>query len=97
MVCPGQPPLGQGKQVAVSRSIVQRHMCRVPSATCVVPSSFPSLLEIMDGKFSTKSTYDHLSSDDEGNNFKYIWKAKIPYKIKKFHVALGEWCCPNYR
>ena len=39
--------------------------------------------------------YDHLSSDDEGNNFKYIWKAKIPYKIKKFHVALGEWCCPN--
>ena len=36
------------------------------------------------GKFTSKSVYDHLSSDDTGSNFKHIWKAKIPYKIKIF-------------
>ena len=36
------------------------------------------------GKFTTKSVYDHLSSEDVGPNFKHLWKAKIPYKIKIF-------------
>jgi len=34
------------------------------------------------GGFSVKSTYD--SSDDNGDSFSRIWKAKLPYKIKIF-------------
>jgi hypothetical protein len=35
-------------------------------------------------KFSVKSVYDHLTSDDSSLNYKRIWKAKIPEKIKVF-------------
>jgi len=28
--------------------------------------------------------YDHLSLDESGSNFKHLWKAKLPYKIKIF-------------
>lgn len=34
------------------------------------------------GFFSTKSMYNHLTSDESGPKFSHIWKAKIPYKIK---------------
>jgi hypothetical protein len=34
--------------------------------------------------FTTKTVYDHLTSSDNGSNYKHIWKAKIPYKIKIF-------------
>jgi len=43
-------------------------------------SSFPSGLRKV--FFSVKSTYD--SSDDNGDSFSRIWKAKLPYKIKIF-------------
>ena len=36
------------------------------------------------GYFSTKSTYDALSSNECGQTFVHIWKAKIPYRIKIF-------------
>jgi hypothetical protein len=36
------------------------------------------------GKFSVKSTYNALTSSDGGPHFKYIWKVKIPPKIKIF-------------
>ena len=36
------------------------------------------------GKFSTKTVYNHLAGDDFGSNYKHIWKAKLPYKIKIF-------------
>ena len=36
------------------------------------------------GFFSTKSMYNHLTSDESGPKFSHIWKAKIPYKIKIF-------------
>jgi hypothetical protein len=35
-------------------------------------------------RFSVKSVYDHLSRDESDPNYKRIWKAKIPEKIKKF-------------
>jgi hypothetical protein len=35
-------------------------------------------------KFSVKSIYEHLTKDDKGPNYKRIWKAKIPEKIKIF-------------
>jgi hypothetical protein len=34
--------------------------------------------------FLVKSVYEHLTSDDSGPNYKRIWKAKIPEKIKVF-------------
>jgi hypothetical protein len=34
--------------------------------------------------FTTKSVYNHLTSDEKGNNYKHIWKSRIPYKIKIF-------------
>jgi len=36
------------------------------------------------GNFSTKSVYDRLTIDDSGLSFRYIWKAKIPHRIKVF-------------
>jgi len=36
------------------------------------------------GIFSVKSTYDRLTSNDNGDSFSRIWKAKLPYKIKIF-------------
>lgn len=36
------------------------------------------------GQFTTKPVYNFLSSDDNGQSFKHIWKAKMPYKIKIF-------------
>jgi len=36
------------------------------------------------GKFSTKSVYDMLTSGETGLSFKSIWKAKIPHRIKLF-------------
>lgn len=36
------------------------------------------------GKFSVKSTYNALTNSDGGPTFKYIWKGKIPPKIKIF-------------
>lgn len=35
------------------------------------------------GRFLVKSTYEHLTSNESGRSFTNIWKAKIPYKIKK--------------
>jgi hypothetical protein len=34
--------------------------------------------------FTTKSVYNHLTSDEKGDNYKHIWKSRIPYKIKTF-------------
>jgi len=34
--------------------------------------------------FTVKSTYDKLTSDDSGDSYSRIWKAKLPYKIKIF-------------
>lgn len=36
------------------------------------------------GKFSVKTTYEHLSRDDIGGLHTKIWKRKAPYKIKIF-------------
>lgn len=36
------------------------------------------------GLFCVKTTYDHLTSDDYGDAYTRLWKAKIPYKIKIF-------------
>lgn len=36
------------------------------------------------GKFTVKSTYDHLTANESGEPNTKIWKAKIPYKIKIF-------------
>jgi hypothetical protein len=33
------------------------------------------------GTFSVKSVYKHLCRNDQGQNFKHIWQAKIPLKI----------------
>lgn len=40
------------------------------------------------GKYSVKSTYDHLTRDDAGEPYNRIWKAKIPYKVK---YSFGFW------
>ena len=42
------------------------------------------------GLFTTKSTYDWLTSGDAGMHFRHIWKAKIPYKIKIFVWLLEQ-------
>ena len=34
--------------------------------------------------FSIKSMYDHLTRDESFEPLKFIWKAKIPQKIKIF-------------
>lgn len=36
------------------------------------------------GSFTTKSVYERLTSNDQGNSYKYIWRANLPYKIKIF-------------
>jgi hypothetical protein len=36
------------------------------------------------GSFSTKSTYDMLTSAESGHSFRHIWKARIPHRIKVF-------------
>ena len=36
------------------------------------------------GRFTTKSVYDMLTYDDQGLSYKFIWKAKIPHRIKLF-------------
>ena len=36
------------------------------------------------GRFSSKSAYEHLTSAENGQGHKHIWKAKLPYKIKIF-------------
>lgn len=36
------------------------------------------------GKFTVKSMYNQLTSDEAGDSHSKIWKAKIPYKIKIF-------------
>lgn len=36
------------------------------------------------GKFSVKCLYDYTTKSDTGPSYKYIWKAKIPLKIKIF-------------
>ena len=36
------------------------------------------------GMFTTKSVYEYLERDSFGPNYKWIWKAKIPLKIKIF-------------
>jgi hypothetical protein len=42
------------------------------------------------GIFSVKSTYKHLCKNDLGANFKKIWKAKIPLKIKIFMWLVSQ-------
>ena len=37
--------------------------------------------------FHTKSIYEPLEIGLSRDNYKWIWKAKIPLKIKKLHVA----------
>jgi hypothetical protein len=34
--------------------------------------------------FSVKSVYEHLTQSDNGPDFKRVWKAKLPAKIKTF-------------
>jgi len=36
------------------------------------------------GKFSTKSVYEHISHRSCRGDFKHIWKSRLPYKIKIF-------------
>ena len=36
------------------------------------------------GLFSTKSVYEFLTKEESSNEYKHIWKAKMPYKIKIF-------------
>jgi hypothetical protein len=40
--------------------------------------------------FTVKSIYKHLCSQDFGPNFKMIWKAKIPLKIKIFMWLVSQ-------
>jgi hypothetical protein len=42
------------------------------------------------GIFTVKSIYKHLCSQDFGPNFKMIWKAKIPLKIKIFMWLVSQ-------
>lgn len=42
------------------------------------------------GRFSVKSTYEHLTSDESGPSYSNIWKSKIPYKINIFLWLLEE-------
>jgi hypothetical protein len=35
-------------------------------------------------KFTVKSVYNHLTKTDDGPNFKRVWSAKVPEKIKTF-------------
>jgi len=37
-----------------------------------------------DGRFTTRSVYDMLTSDDSGHSFKSIWRAKLPHRFKVF-------------
>jgi hypothetical protein len=41
-------------------------------------------------RFSVKSIYEHLTSDDRGSAYKRIWKSKIPEKIKIFMWLLEQ-------
>jgi hypothetical protein len=41
-------------------------------------------------RFSVKSIYEHLTSDDMGSAYKRIWKSKIPEKIKIFMWLLEQ-------
>ena len=47
------------------------------------------------GGFTTKSLYQHLERGIYGSHNKWIWKAKIPLKIKKKIVAIVPGCCPH--
>ena len=40
--------------------------------------------------FTTKSVYNHTSSDGEINSFNHIWRSKLPYKIKIFTWLLEK-------
>lgn len=42
------------------------------------------------GRFSVKSTYDHLTNNESGKSCSRTWKAKIPYKIKIFLWLLEQ-------
>lgn len=42
------------------------------------------------GKFSVKSTYEHLTRDDMGESHSKIWNSKVPYKIKIFLWLLAK-------
>jgi hypothetical protein len=42
------------------------------------------------GVFSVKSTYKYLSRHDYGPNYKMIWKAKLPLKIKIFMWLVSQ-------
>jgi hypothetical protein len=42
------------------------------------------------GLFTTKSMNQHLERHLSGSNNKWIWKFKIPLKIKKFLLQLGK-------
>jgi hypothetical protein len=41
-------------------------------------------------KFTVKSVYDHLTKNDNGPAFKYIWKSKLPEKIRIFMWFLAQ-------
>jgi hypothetical protein len=47
------------------------------------------------GKYTTKSMYDHLTKDDAVNSYQYIWKSKIPYKIKIFTWLVANNAIPT--
>ena len=40
--------------------------------------------------FTTKSVYNHLSSERTTNSYNHIWRAKLPYKIKIFTWLLEK-------
>jgi len=40
--------------------------------------------------FSVKSMYDGLTCNEAGSSYKYIWKGKVPTKIKIFTWLIGE-------
>ena len=40
--------------------------------------------------FTTKSVYEHLTASLRGPKFAHIWKAKIPYKVKKICIGLQQ-------
>jgi hypothetical protein len=49
------------------------------------------------GKFLTKSMYTFLEKTIVGANYKRIWLAKIPLKIKNIHVAVVPECNSDKR
>ena len=49
------------------------------------------------GAFTVKSMYTDLINDGQPFHHKYIWKMKVPLKIKNLHVVFGSQGHPDKR